>query len=92
MSAEDGSPPPRLALRRAEAASALGMSLDSFERYVQPFVRLLRLGKLRLVPVVELERFLAEQADEPMIDSLATLSQEQDGRPAHERPRPGIRR
>ena len=53
---------PRLALTRAEAAHALGMSIDSFERYVQPELRLVRRGKLRVVPVAEIERWLAENA------------------------------
>ncbi len=33
------------------------MSLDSFERYVQPEIRLVRRGSMRLVPVSELERW-----------------------------------
>jgi hypothetical protein len=52
----------RLALTRAEAAAAIGVSLDSFERYVQPELRLVRRGRLRLVPVVELERWLEREA------------------------------
>lgn len=55
-------PIPRLALDREEAAASLGMSLDSFERHVQPTLRLVRLGRMRLVPVRELERWLAEHA------------------------------
>jgi hypothetical protein len=39
------------------------MSLDSFERYVQPYVRLVRRGRMRLVPVKELERWAAENAE-----------------------------
>ena len=54
---------PRLALTRAEAAAALGISLDSFERYVQPEIRLVRRGSMRLVPVRELERWLEENAE-----------------------------
>jgi hypothetical protein len=54
---------PRIALSRAEAAESLGMSLDSFERYVQPYVRLVRRGRMRLVPVKELERWAAENAE-----------------------------
>jgi hypothetical protein len=54
--------PARLALTRAEAARALGMSIDSFERYVQPELRLVRRGKLRLIPVAEIERWLVENA------------------------------
>ena len=53
---------PRLALTRAEAAAAIGVSLDSFERYVQPELRLIRRGRLRLVPVRELERWLDANA------------------------------
>ena len=56
-------PIPRLALDRSEAAAALGMSLDSFERHVQPTVRMVRLGRMRLVPISELERWLAEHAE-----------------------------
>jgi hypothetical protein len=55
-------PVPRLALTREEAAAALGMSLDSFERHVQPTLRLVRLGRMRLVPIAELERWLEENA------------------------------
>jgi len=53
---------PRVALSRQEAALSLGMSLDSFERHVQPELRLIRRGKLRLVPVAELERWANESA------------------------------
>jgi hypothetical protein len=56
-------PIPRIALTREEAAAALGIGLDSFERYVQPHVRLIRWGRIRLVPVSELQRF-ADQAAE----------------------------
>lgn len=49
---------PRLALTRSEAADSLGMSLDSFERHVQPELRLVRRGKLQLVPITELQRWL----------------------------------
>jgi len=48
---------PRVGLSRQDAAASLGMSLDSFERHVQPELKLIRRGKLRLIPVVELERW-----------------------------------
>jgi hypothetical protein len=54
---------PRFALTRAEAAASLGMSVDSFERYVQSELKLVRRGKLRLVPIRELERWVAENAE-----------------------------
>jgi hypothetical protein len=56
-------PIPRVALTREEAAASYGMSLDSFERHVQPHVAMLRLGRMRLVPIAELERFAAERAE-----------------------------
>ncbi len=55
-------PIPRLALTREEAAASVGMSLDSFERHIQPSLRLVRLGRMRLVPVREIERWLDEHA------------------------------
>ena len=55
--------PPRLALTRGEAAAALGMSLDSFERYVQAEVRLVRRGRMRVVPIPELEAWLDRNAE-----------------------------
>jgi hypothetical protein len=52
----------RVALTRSEAAEALGVSLDSFERYVQPEIRLVRRNSIRLVPVGELERWVEQNA------------------------------
>lgn len=53
---------PAIALKREDAAEAIGMSLDSFERYVQPELRLIRRGRLVLVGVGELERWCEENA------------------------------
>jgi hypothetical protein len=39
------------------------MSLDSFERHVQPGLRMIRLGKMRLVPITELNRWADEHAE-----------------------------
>lgn len=63
MKSQPISPVPRVALTREEAAASLGMSLDSFERHVQPDLRMIRRGKLRLVPVRELERWATEAAE-----------------------------
>jgi hypothetical protein len=52
-----------VALTREDAARALGMSLDSFERHVQPEIKLIRRGKLRLVPVPELQRWAERNAE-----------------------------
>jgi hypothetical protein len=53
---------PRVTLTKAEAAAALGISIDSFERHVQPELRVIRRGRMRLVPVSELERWARQNA------------------------------
>jgi hypothetical protein len=53
---------PRIALRKAEAAQALGVSVDYFEEHVQPELRVIRKGKIVLVSVKELERWVARNA------------------------------
>jgi hypothetical protein len=56
-------PVPRLALTRTEAAASLGISLDSFERHVQPSLRMIHRGRLVLVPVAELWRWTDAEAE-----------------------------
>lgn len=51
-----------IALPKPAAAEALGMSVDSFERYVQADVRCIRRGRLRLYPVTELQKWVDENA------------------------------
>ena len=53
-------PAERLGYTKQEAAAALGMSVDSFERHVQPELRVVRRGKLRIFSRRELERWLEE--------------------------------
>jgi len=60
---------PRLALTPAEGAAALGMGLTSFKKYVQPYVRVIRRGKLRVIPLSELERWAEENAEAVLGDS-----------------------
>lgn len=50
----------RLSLNRAESAAALGMSLNTFERHVAPELKVLRVGRLRLFSLRELERWVRE--------------------------------
>ena len=54
---------PQLALSKPDAAAALDISINSFERHVQPDLRVVRIGKLRLFPVEELERWLRENSE-----------------------------
>ncbi len=61
---------PRLALRREDAAAALGISVDTFDAHVRAHVRVVRLGALRLYPIAALAAFLDEQASAPQ-DEIA---------------------
>ncbi len=53
---------PRLALSKAEAAASLGVSVDFFDEHVAHELRMARVGRRRLVPVRELERWLDRHA------------------------------
>ena len=52
----------RILYTREEAATALGMSVDTFERRVQPFIKVVPCGALVQVPPEELRRWVREQA------------------------------
>lgn len=52
-----------LAVSKPDAAAVMGMSVDSFERYVMADVRCVRRGRMRLYPVDELRRWLVENAE-----------------------------
>jgi len=58
----DRSSPHRLGLTITEAAEAVGMSESSFKRHVQPELRIVRRGSLRIIPVAEIERWLEANA------------------------------
>jgi hypothetical protein len=53
---------PRMLLTRQEAAATLGMSLRHFQRHVQPFVRCVYSGQLRLYRPRDLERWANTEA------------------------------
>ena len=53
---------PRVALRREEAAAAIGVSVDYFRDHVQAEIRLIRRGRLILVPLRELEKWVERNA------------------------------
>lgn len=59
-----------IALGKPDAAAALSISVDSFERYVQPEVRCIRRGRLRLFPVTELERWANDNAERLLEDVM----------------------
>jgi hypothetical protein len=46
-----------------EAAAAMGISAEAFNDHVRPHVRVVRLGRLVLIGVAELERFVELQSE-----------------------------
>jgi hypothetical protein len=57
-----GTQPLRLALRPAEAAEAIGLGRSAFYANVLPELRVVYVGRARLIPVSELERWLEREA------------------------------
>ena len=55
-------PVPRYTLTRREAAASLGISINHFERKVQPELKVVLSGQLVLIPASELERWLQRNA------------------------------
>jgi hypothetical protein len=53
---------PRIALRPDEAAEAIGLSRSVFYERVLPELRTILVGRIRLVPVAELERWCEREA------------------------------
>lgn len=56
-------PLPRFLFTREESACILGMSLSHFQRYVQPHLRCVYSGSLRLYPPGELRRYVERWLD-----------------------------
>jgi excisionase family DNA binding protein len=54
---------PALALTVEQAAAALSVSYDTFHEQIEPEIRLVRLGRRKLIPVAELHRWLNERAE-----------------------------
>lgn len=49
---------PSLALPVDQAAASLGLAESHFRQHVLPHVRTIKVGRVRIVPVIELERWL----------------------------------
>jgi excisionase family DNA binding protein len=52
-----------LALTKAEAAEALGVSVDFLEEHVLPELRIVRRGRRRLIALRELQRWLDDSGE-----------------------------
>ena len=68
-----GTGAPQICLRPEAAAAALGMSRNSFDRHVGPHVRWIRVGRMKIVRVAELEEWAKRNSE-------FTLSRGRDGR------------
>ena len=60
----------RMTLSKAEAAEALGISVDHLDRHVMPDLRVVRTGRLVLIPVSELTTWISETSH--VLPSLKT--------------------
>ncbi len=59
-------PVPALALRRAQAAAALGVSVEVFDREIRGDLPTVRVGNVTTFPVRGLEDWIANHADRPV--------------------------
>jgi len=60
---------PVLALGVEQACEALGVSWDMWRSHIEPDVKIVRLGRRKLIPVAELERWLADHAEKVGADT-----------------------
>jgi hypothetical protein len=61
----------RLAYTPAEAAASIGVGPDYFETHIAPELRWIRRGAKRIVSISELDRWLADNAEVPMVEQVA---------------------
>ncbi len=57
---------PVLALDVGGACSALGVSWGVFHEHIESELRIVRIGRRKLIPVAELERWLDEHAEKTL--------------------------
>ena len=62
---------PRRALRRDEAAAAIGVSVDHFDQHVRHELRAVRRGRVVVYPVSEIEKWLERNAATALEDDKA---------------------
>lgn len=72
MTATLHAPIPRVALTPPEAAAALGVGSTFFDAEIAPELRVIRRGRKRLIPLVELERWTAENAERPVAEEVGS--------------------
>ncbi len=52
-----------VAVTKPQAAELLGVSVDTFERHIQPDLLVIRRGRVRLFAVAEIERWAIEAGE-----------------------------
>ncbi|MGH3042903.1 MAG: helix-turn-helix domain-containing protein [Gaiellaceae bacterium] len=72
----------RIALSIEEAAAALSISRDSFERHVMAEVGLVQVGRRVIVPRRELERWLERHSTTPLIAEIEEARRRVSGQSA----------
>jgi excisionase family DNA binding protein len=60
---------PTLALSVEQACEALGVSWDTWRAHIEPDVRLVRVGRRKLIPVSELQAWLDRRAERVLPDA-----------------------
>lgn len=60
-----------IAVDRAEAAAALGISVDVFDEHVRPHLPALRFGTKQVYPVAALQAYAVEHADTSPVQTIA---------------------
>ena len=64
MSTLSAKPPtPALALSVEQACAALSVSWDTWRAHIEPDMRIVRIGRRKLIAVAEIERWLADHAE-----------------------------
>ncbi len=61
----------RILLRREEAAQAIGVSVDHFDRNVRPYLRHVRIGRVTLYSPREIERYVDDHTEPSPADRLS---------------------
>jgi excisionase family DNA binding protein len=65
---------PALALTVEQAAAAMSVSYDTWREHIEPEVRLVRIGRRKLVPVSELQAWLDRRAERVLADTTTVKS------------------
>jgi excisionase family DNA binding protein len=64
MAPRDKQTPKVYTLTRQEAAQSMGISLSTFQRHIQPDLRLVRRGRRVLIPDSELARWVKDNTED----------------------------